>query len=74
MMLFAMTINIIAQFCSPIVIDETLNKAGSDFSFYFTYGITFLIVAIVSFLTIKYLLQPDEKSPNHIKRRILSDD
>lgn len=73
-MMFAILNNLIAlQFCSSPVSDGDINSISRCFMYYFTYGITSLIVVIVFFLFLKYILNPMEKSEDHIKRRILSD-
>ena len=52
---------------------ESMQPVDKDFWFYFIYAVSILIVLLITILTIKYLINPKEKSENHIKRIILND-
>ena len=52
---------------------ENIQPVDKDFWFYFIYAVSILIVLLITVLTIKYLINPKEKSENHIKRIILND-
>lgn len=52
---------------------EIMQPVDKDFWFYFIYAVSILIVLLVTIFTIKYLINPKEKSENHIKRIILND-
>ncbi len=53
---------------------QNMQNVEKDFWFYLVYAVSILVVIIVLILTIKYLIQPGEKSENHIKRKILRND
>lgn len=52
---------------------QSMPPVEKDFWFYFIYAVSILIVLLVTIFTIKYLINPKEKSENHIKRIILND-
>lgn len=52
---------------------QNMQPIDKDFWFYFIYALSILIVLFITILTIKYLINPKEKSENHIKRIILND-
>lgn len=67
-------LNNITAFSIIILQHENVQPVNKDFWFYFVYAASALIVLLVLILSIKYLVNPKEKSKNHIKRIILEDD
>ncbi|HMN22971.1 MAG TPA: hypothetical protein PKE38_00660 [Ignavibacteriaceae bacterium] len=64
--------NILASI-SILLQHQNMQSVDKNFWFYFIYAVSILIVLLITILTIKYLINPKERSENHIKRIILND-
>ncbi|HRN26422.1 MAG: hypothetical protein IT276_07725 [Ignavibacteriaceae bacterium] len=64
--------NILASI-SILLQHQNMQPVDKNFWFYFIYAVSILIVLLITILTIKYLINPKERSENHIKRIILND-
>ena len=53
---------------------QSMQNVNKNIWYYLVYIISILIVLIVLGMTIKYLIKPNEKSEDHIKRIILRDE